>query len=172
MISQTSSGQTFLKRLVIDFDSAPWLRVMDGVLIRILKRMRALQSVKLDFNTDWEDTTCEIPLPWDERLEGTARDFLLLIREELSHIKMITIGWNAGWTEAGDVETWMVHELKKRNEAWAPPLPRYKKFRRTISPLAIMDTEIAISVVHIEKEFKPKHLQHSLIHLERKHAVF
>ena len=173
MISQTSSGQTFLKRLVIDFDSVPWLRVMDGVLVRILKRMRGLQSVILDFDFNWDGTTEELALPRKyERLESTARDFLLLIREELSHIQEITLEWNGMSSYANKVETWMSHEMKKRNEAWAPPLPRYKKFSRTLSPMSIMDTEIATSVVQLEATLRPKRHEGSLAHLKRKYGVF
>ena len=173
MISQTSSGQTFLKRLVINFDFVPWLRVMDGVLVRILKRMRGLQSLELDFDCNWDDTTFVPTLPRKyERLEATARDFLLLIKEELSHIKEITIEWNEFLTNASKIETWMSHEMKKRNESWAPPLPRYKKFSRTFSPMSIMDTEIATSVVQLEARLRPKRHKGSLAHLKRKCGVF
>ena len=173
MISQTSSGQTFLKRLVIDFNFAPWLRVMDGVLIRILKRMRGLQSVKLDFECDWLEIVNELSLlRGKEQEERAAQDFLLLIKEELSHIKKITIEWEEELEYAGDVETWMSHELEERNEAWAPPLPRYKKFRRTFSPMAIMDVGVAKSVVQREQRFKPENHDRSLFHLKRKYGVF
>lgn len=173
MISQTSSGQTFLKHLVIDFGFVPWLRFMDSVLVRILKRMRGLQSINFDFGRSWDDTTLELTLPEKYgRLEGTARDFLLLIREELSHIKEITIEWNGRSSYASQVETWMSHEMKKRNEAWAPPLPRYKKFCRTFSPMSIMDTEIATSVVQFEESLRPERYEGSLVHLKRKYGVF
>lgn len=173
MISQTSSGQTFLKRLEINFELSPWVRIMDGVLVRILKRMRGLQSVNLDFNWNWIEIVNDLGWLWGkEQEERTARDFLLLIREELFHIKKITIEWYAGLTFVSDVETWMSHELKKRNEAWAPPLPRYKKFRRTFSPMSIIDTEIATSVLHLEEELKPKLSEGRLFHLERKYGVF
>ena len=163
----------FLKRLVINFDFLPWLRVMDGVLVRIPKRMRGLQSVILDFDFEWDRTTEELALPRKyERLESTALDFLLLIREELSHIKEITFEWNGMSSYPSKVETWMSHEMKKRNEAWAPPLPRYKKFCRTLSPLSIMDTKIATSVAQLEERLRPKRSEGSHAYLQRKHGVF
>ena len=173
MISQTSSGQTSLKRLKIDFDLTSWVRVMDGVLVRILKRMRGLQSVNLGFKCTWVDIVDDLHLLGrKERHERTARDLLLLIREELFDIKKVTIGWNGGMTYTSELQAWMSHELKKRNEAWAPPLPRYKKFRRTFSPLSIMDADIATSVVQREEKLRPKRSEGSLAHLERKYAVF
>ena len=69
---------------------------MDGVLLRILKRMHGLQSVALDLSDDLgryflsddhltNKEECQAP---------SARDLLLLVREELSHIKKITMEWS------------------------------------------------------------------------------
>ena len=142
---------------------------MDGALLRILNRMRGLQSVNMEIFFEWDETTRDLPHPrWKERVERTARDFLLLIKEELSHIKKITIGWNDGLAFGTDVEAWMSHELEKRNEAWVPPLPRYRKFRRTFSPMSIMDAKVARSIVQLEEEFKPEHHEHGVL----KYGIF
>ena len=118
MISQTSPAQTFVKYLHIDFGRTAWARVMDGVLLRILKRMRGLQSVILDLAYDWDTIVWEIRYgAEDQRPERKARDFLLLIKEELSHIKVISIEPPKDKTRETPVERWMAHELKKRNEA-------------------------------------------------------
>ncbi|KAK0509522.1 hypothetical protein JMJ35_007916 [Cladonia borealis] len=177
MISQTSSGQKFLKHLQIDFGRVAWMRVMDGVLLRILKRMRGLQSVELDILRDWYDLIPEISFNdeeteiWHER---NARDFLLLVREELSHIKKITMDNQAAhhWLDDTTIIDWMADELKKRNEAWTPPLPPHKEFRRTFSPMSIMDADVAKSVVDFDDEFRSKYHEINLSNLERRCGVF
>ena len=142
---------------------------MDGALLRILNRMRGLQSVNIELIFEWDETTCDLPHPrGKERQERTARDFLLLIKEELSHIKKITIGWSGGLTFGTDIEAWLSHELEKRNEAWVPPLLRYKKFRRTFSPMSIMVAEVATSIAQLEEKFKPENHEHSVL----KYGVF
>ena len=163
-ISQTSSGQTFLKHLQISFGRVASMRAMDGVLLRILKRMQGLQSVELDILRDWEDLDLDKEDPFDGSLEATefwnerkARDFLLLFREELSHIKKITVSQRA--YDSFDDTTiidWMADELEKRNKAWAPPLPSYKNFRRTLSPMSIMDADFAKSVVEFDDKYRSK----------------
>lgn len=157
MVSQTSSGQEFLKQLQIDVDRVAWMRVMDGVLLRILKRMRGLQSVELHMGRNWKyvipdsyslnDNPVATKI-WHQR---TAKDFLILVGEELSHVKKITMSRSKHYP-LGDttIYDWMADELKKRNEAWAPPLPSYKNFRRTVSPMSIMNDQVAKSVLSFE----------------------
>ena len=147
---------------------------MDGVLLRILKRMRELQSVNLKLDEDWADIIRDwSPDNVSKWQKQNARDFLLLIKEELSHIKKITMEWSVEWTfEDPAIVNWMAYELEKRNEAWAPPLPSYKRFRRTFSPMSIMNVEVAKSVVQIDDEFKSKDHEQSLAHLERVYGVF
>ena len=153
---------------------------MDGVLLRILKRMRGLQSLELNILQDWEDLipskdellfdTLEATEIWHER---NARDFLLLVKEELSHIKKITMGRSTyHWFDDTTIIDWMTDELKKRNEDWAPPLPLYKNFRRTISPISIMDADIAGWVVEIDDDFRSKDHEKQLSNLERRRGVF
>ena len=177
MISQTSSGQKFLKQLQIDFGRVAWMRIMDGVLLRILKRMRGLQSVELDIFCDWEDLIPDKEDSTDDSLEATetwhkrhARYFLLLVREELSHIKKITMGRTA-YNSSDDttIIDWMADELKKRNEAWAPPIPSYKNFRRTLSPMSIMAADVAKAFMEVEAEFRSRD---RLDDSENLHGVF
>ena len=184
MISQTSSGQKFVKQLRIDFGRVAWMRVMDGVLLRILKRMRGLQSVELDIYRDWEDL---IPIKedslddsLDDSLKATeiwhernARDFLILVREKLSHIKKITMGCTqyASFDDTTIID-WMTDELKKRNEAWAPPLPSYKNFRRTLSPLAIVDADVAKSVAEFDDKYRFRAQKYGFGDSERLRRVF
>ena len=173
MISQTSSGQTLLKSLHIEIGSMAWVRVMDGVLLRILKRMRGLQSVNQDLEYNWDILVGDLPhrgeKEWQER---TARDFLLLIKEELSHIKEISIGMPKIRTLESPVEPWMAHELEKRNQAWVPPLPTYKKFRRTFSPMSIMNTDVTRTVLLYVRDLRPRDGKGSPAYLERKYGVF
>ena len=176
MISQTSSGQKFLKHLRIDFGRVVWLRVMDGVLLRILKRMRGLQSVELVILENWNELipeTGEFLEETDIWHERNTRDFLLLVREELSHIKKITADLAA---YDGSLDTtiidWMADELKKRNEAWTPPLPPHKEFRITFSPMSIMDGDIANWVVELDGEFRCKYHYLKPSNLERRCGVF
>ena len=181
MISQTSSGQKFLKHLQIDFGRVAWMRVMDGVLLRILKRTRGLQSVELDILCDWKNLIPETGGSFNDTLEETeiwhernARDFLLLVREELSHIKKITMDNQAAhhWLDDTTIIDWMADELKKRNEAWTPPLPSYKEFRRTFSPMSIMDADVAKWVVDFDDGFRSKYHEKNLSNLERRRGVF
>ncbi len=150
------------------------MRVMDGVLLRILKRMRGLQSVNLMIFSYWEDLIQYQPLGSELKGDGEhARKFLLLIKEELSHIKKITMEWIEEYMlDNTGIINWMAHELKKRNEAWAPPLPAYKNFRRTLSPMSIMDAGVAKSVVQLDDELRSKDHEHSIAHLEKVYGVF
>lgn len=66
----------------------------------------------------------------------------------------------------------MAAELKKRNEAWAPPLPSYKNFRRTFSPMSIMDDQVAKSVVQVDEQLRSKDHKHSLADLKGLYGVF
>ena len=135
--------------------------------------MRGLLSVKLHFEYHSVHTVGDFcSLRGKEHQERTARDFLLIIREELSHIKEITMVWNGWLGRKFEVENWMVHELKKRNEAWAAPLPRDKNFRRTFSPMSIVDSGIAKSVIRLEDRHKPKHHVESFTRLEKRYGVF
>ena len=153
---------------------------MDGVLLRILKRMRGLQSVELNFIDDWEEFIPNEGYSRDHTLEEkeilherNARDFLLLVREELSHIKEITTDRADydGYLDTPIID-WMADELKKRNEAWTPPLPPHKEFRRTFSPMSIMDADVAKWVVLFDDDFRSKHHDIKLSDLERRRGVF
>ena len=146
---------------------------MDGVLLCILERMRGLQFVNLELEYYWNVLIkCPPHGGEEEWQERNARDFLLLIKEKLSHIREISIGLLKWSIREGPVETWMSHELKKRNEAWVPPLPTYKKFRRTFSPISVMSTEVTKSVVEAVRYFRPKDHEGSPAYLERKYGVF
>ena len=146
---------------------------MDGVLLCILKRMRGLQSVNLELGYDWNGLIRDPPHGGEEEWqERNARDLLLLIKEKLSHIKEISIGLPKRSIREGPVESWMAHELKKRSEAWVPPLPTYKNFRRTFSPMSIMSTEVTKSVVEAVRDSRPEDHEGSPAYLERKYGVF
>ena len=162
-----------MKYLEIDFGHTAWVRVMEGVLLRILERMRGLQSVVLDLVFDLDSNVWDLRSRKEEKWrERNARDFLLLIKEELSHIKEISIRLPEYKTRESPIEPWMAHELEKRNEAWVPPLLTYKRFRRTFSPMSIMSTEVTKSVVQAVRELRPKDLEGTLAHLQRNYGVF
>ena len=150
---------------------------MDGVLFCILRRMRGLQSVNLELVYSWEDDeglNPDGPVEDQFKREGEdAQNFLLLIKEKLSHIKKVTIEWIGGFVlDHPAIANWMVHELKKRNEAWAPPLPSYKRFRRTVSSMSIVEAEVAKPVVQHDDGFSSKDHEQSLAHLESAYGVF
>ena len=175
MISQTSSGQTFLKHLQIDVNRVAFMRVMDGVVLQILGRLRGLHSVSLKLYGDWAELMSDSSslglLP--KRDNQCARDFLLLIKEELSHIKKISIEWILP-LEGNDakIADWITDELEKRNEAWAPPLPSYKNFRRTLSPLSIMNAEVAQWVVKFDDKHRSKNPKNGFGDSEELRGVF
>ena len=173
MISQTSSGQTFLKHLQIDFGRVACMRVMDGVLLRILRRLHGLHSVSLKL--DWAELMRDPSIRSQPKREKQyARDFLLLIKEELSHIKKITIEWllPPDGNDDAPIADWMTDELEKRNDAWAPPLPSYKNFRRTLSPLSIMDVEVAQSVIKFDDKHRSKNPKNGFGDSEELRGVF
>ena len=99
---------------------------MDGTLLRVLKRMRGLQSVDIKL-ANHSGYLIPDPALGEQFIcdEEDAQDFMLLIKEELSHIKKITLAGSVGGSIFEDPATinWITHELKKRNEAWAPPSP-------------------------------------------------
>ena len=134
--------------------------------------MRGLQSVALDPLSDGDLIPHHRLTNATKWLERNAEEFLLLIRQELSHIKRITMDWSIFWANDLAIIKWMADELDKRNEAWTPPLPSYKKFRRTFSPMSIMDAEVAKSVVDIDDKYRSKDHEENLAHLERLRGVF
>ena len=144
-----------MKHLHIEFGPLAWIRVMDGVLLRILRRLRGLHSVNLDFYGDWQDHIHgRSGRKFSKCVTENARDFLLLIKEELSHIKKITMDWACYEFDDPATICWIADELEKRNKAWAPPLPSYKNFRWTLSPVSIVNTRAARSVVEFSDKYR------------------
>ena len=173
MISQTSSGQKFMKHLHIEIGAVEWIRFMDGVLLRILRRLHGLHSVNLDFHGDWQDHMHD----WSGRnhlkwVSENARDFLLLIKEELSHIKKITMDWACCEFDDPATMCWIADELEKRNKAWAPPLPSYKNFRWTLSPVSIVNARVARSVVEFSDKHRCRGRKYGLVDPESLHGIF
>lgn len=170
MISQTKPGREDLKHLVIDFDNFIFTRFMDGVLPRILRRMRGLQLFEILLDETWEHLLPAKPHDYEESdwPERFARNFLLLTSTELAHIKSITIRFS----KKEHVATWMQLELVQRNNSWkAPPSP-YEKFRRTTTNVSILDSDIVRSVAEDEDDYKSRLDERSPLYLARKYGHF
>jgi len=170
MISQMKPGQEALKHLSIDLDTFNVTRFMDGVLPRLLRRMRGLQTFQISLFETWEHLLPAKPddyteSDWPERF---ARNFLLLTSTELAHIKSITIHFFG----EDHVATWMQLELVQRNNSWkALPSP-YEKFRRTTTNVSILDSDIVRSVAEDDDDYKSKLDERSPLYLARKYGHF
>ena len=173
MLSQTAPGQKHLKRLHIGFTTFALARFMDGVLPRILRRMRGLQELVLTLEESWEDMIPGQPASsynhtdsdWEE---SYARDFLLLLMTELAHVKMICVNV----FKYDRIGSWVAHEFEKRNKIWVAPYPARRKFQRTVSNMSILDSEVAKSVVVMDQEYKSKLDEYSPQFLVRKYGGF
>ena len=159
LISQTTSGQQHLKHVHMCLGCIHVLRFMDGVLPQTLQRMRGLQSLEMELNKargDWYD------------LIPDARHFLLVVKNELTHIKTITLD-HCGKEHA---PRWMKRQLQRRNAAWVPPAPAYMNFRRTTSNAAVFDLDVNKANAQRVEDFKPGQDETSMSYMWRRNSGY
>lgn len=115
LISQTHPGQGRLKTLYIRMGDYVLMRFLDGTFLRVLKRLSGLQSLKLGLGCCFAHlcrTTFKKLLDSVDWTECLGRDFLLLIQNELGHIKDITIeNFFDRNCPSCHITTWVSHEL-------------------------------------------------------------
>lgn len=140
LISQTSPGQIYIKKLDIYLYPIVMMRFLTGVLPRILRRLRGLHQLKLSLADFWD---CYIPDPKALK-NGDAifgRGFMQIIQRELGHIKEITL--NANYLDdESNIADWMAFELQKRNATWTQLLPAHMEYQKTSSTMHYIDNEI------------------------------
>ena len=175
LISQPTPGQQHLKRVHMCLGCVHILRFMDGVLPQILQRMRGLQLLEMELNKaggDWYDLIPDAPSGYDfdddEWASQYARHFLLVVKNELTHIKTVTLD-HCGKEHA---PRWMKRQLQKRNAAWVPPAPAYMNFRRTTSNAAVFDLDVNGANARRAEDFKPGQDETSMSYMEKKFGVF
>ena len=140
LMSQTTPGQTMLRKLVINLGTIVMMRTLTGVLPRILRRLRGLQYIEFRLSDGWGTY---VAAPY--RRDACARfgqGFLRLVERELGHVKTIIIDDDETTDGDEDVSSWMTFELLKRNKAWVPPYSTGKSFSTTSSPLQYFGREI------------------------------
>lgn len=89
LLSQTAPGQKYLRRIEITMGCYIMLRTFDGVLLRVLERLRGLQSVHIEIRGDWEQLMPRKrrTLEWSAHIIG---HLLVLLKNEVAHVKAIT----------------------------------------------------------------------------------
>ncbi|KAF6220879.1 hypothetical protein HO133_002559 [Letharia lupina] len=172
LISQTQPGQERLKKLGIKLTHYVLMVFLEGSLLRILRRLRGLQSLQLQFDEAWGEfipnKSLRIP-DWPERF---GRSFLLLIKNELGHIKAITLPANPWPADAAHISGWISHELEKRNEAWVPPAPAYMNLHRTPSSIFVLDPQIIRLLANAEMFYRRNRDKSRIPCLEDAYGVF
>ena len=167
LISQTQPGQGRLSKLHIRMSHYTLMLFLGGSLLRILRRLRGLQSLKLVVSFDW-DTYIPQSISISDWPERFGHDFLILIREELGHIKVITLDARFRNTTGDTARAYccISHELEKRNKVWAPKPPPYTNLSRTSSNMSRLHPEIVKLITDAEIEYKE--FQNRVSSLEKK----
>ena len=149
---------------------------LGGSLLQILRRLRGLKSLELVLGGRWDDfipTKFSSKSPqitdWPERF---VRDFLLLIKNELGHIKAITLGPSPWTNRTCYISDWILHELEKRNKAWVPPPPAYMNFPRMSSSMSILHSQIIKLLADAEDHYKPERDKKRVSYFEDNYGVF
>ena len=159
LLSQTTPGQTMLRKLRIYLGAIVMMRALTGVLTPILRRLRGLQHIEFKLGDGW-DAHVITQTPNDYAKFGQG--FLRLVKSELGHVKTITIdevneskgnevsseeeeeeeeeddvNYTAGQAAKAQgslLYEVMTFELGKRNKAWVPQSSACESFRTTSSP--------------------------------------
>lgn len=176
LISQTQPGKERVKKVRIELSQYAMMLFLEGSLLRILRKLSGLQSLELELGEGWDtmiptkgSTKSSQIYDWPERF---GRDFLLLVKNELSHIRKITLRPNSWAGDATHIPAWVSYELKKRNRAWVPPPPAYMTFHRTPSSMSVLHSQIIKRIADKEDFFKTKKDVKGVSHLEDAYAVF
>lgn len=152
LMSQTTPGQTMLRKLVINLGTIVMMRTLTGVLPRILRRLRGLQHIEFSLSDGW-GTYVAAPYHGDN-FARFGQGFLRLVERELGHVKTIIIDDDETIEGDEDVSSWMTFELLKRNKAWTPPSSTGKSFSTTSSPLQYFSKEIMENVLAKEHHLR------------------
>ena len=159
LISQTHPGQERLREVSIEMSDRMIMLFMEGLIPQILKRLRALQSVELILeDKEWTPTSCTtIPLKSIKSIRSPSfdrdRDFLLLIKSELAHIKVVTTNHNS--VDKGSCP-WVAKQLQKRNQAWTAPPPVVNRFIRTTCSMTTLDPMVLKNLSKAEVSCRTK----------------
>lgn len=146
LMSQTTPGQTMLRKLIINLGTIVMMRTLTGVLPRILRRLRGLQHIEFRITDGWD---IYVAKPTHNNYAKFGQGFLRLIKSELSHVKTIIIDDEITF-EGDEVTFWMTFELVKRNKAWVPPSSACESFRTTSSPFQYFSMETMEKVLSEE----------------------
>lgn len=125
---------------------------MEGLLPQILKRLRALQSLELTVKRKawtWQSyCSCTTEAQGSHLFD---REFLLLIKRELGHIKTITMtDYGKADNEGEGLCPWILEQLEKRNRAWTPQLAGGNRFVRTTCAMTTLNPVVFSSIGEIE----------------------
>ena len=152
---------------------------MGGSLLRILRRLHDIQLLELQLVDGWQEFVPNYnngrpkessgDVDWPEHF---GRDFLLLIKNELGHIKVITLRPDPETFNKAHIPKWILHELEKRNKAWVSPPPAYLNFHRTTSNMSVVHLEIIKKIAETEGRYKPERHTQSVSYLEINYGVF
>ena len=153
MISQTRPGQNRLRKVRIEMDNNNMVELfMEGLIPRILERLRALQSLELMFNGNdkgWASGAFPNTSTRGRCCRLFCRRFLLVIRTELAHVRVVTTGHDN--VDEGPCQ-WVLDQLQRRNRAWTPLPPGVNHFTRTICTMKGWNpTAIAIALDVVDK---------------------
>ena len=142
LISQTSPGQEMLRKLKICIGPIIMMRLLSGILPRILRRMHGLQQLQISLGEDWNNDSRGDQKESIEECKPLAQGMLRIIKRDLGYIKEITVTDTGYHNVDAMIVRLMNYELAKRNEAWTAPLPAYKDFRRTSSSMLYVETDM------------------------------
>lgn len=165
-------GEKLLKKIKLTLAGYGMLRMFDGVLVSILKRLRSLKSVHLVIVHDWNFFAPDT----EEEIDGPAyivRHLLTLLKNELGHVKSIT--YDDVFSDLDNYEglsPWMACELEKRNDSWLPLGPACRGFQRTTSTIWQLDPGVIKNITLLEEAFKTNENHVSVSYLEQKYGVF
>ena len=153
LISQTSPGQKRLRSVSVEMSKHMIMLFLEGLIPKILKRLQALKSLELIVKKkSW--TWASFDSCTTEKGRGSHlfdREFLLLIKSQLGHIKTITTT-NYGTADNADEGPcpWIVEQLEKRNRAWTQQLARENRFVRTTCTMTTLEPMILDQLSGIE----------------------
>lgn len=166
LISQTSPGQERLKRVSVEMSYHIIMLFMEGLVPKILKRLRALQSLELIVKIkDWTWASCYSgPTGRSRGDHPFDRDFLLLIKSQLGHVKTIKTKYynTENALDSADEDNsdedepdegrceWVLEQLQNRNRAWTPQTPGDNRFVRTTCTMTALDPGVLSNISDIE----------------------
>ena len=134
-LSQTRPGQERLRSVSVEMSYHMIVVFYKGLIPQILKRLRALQSLKLIIKKKAWTWASFDPMSTDrgKDIHDFDCEFLDLIKTQLGHIRKITMTTMTKYGKADDAEIgpcpWFLEQLEKRNRAWTPQSSARKSIR-------------------------------------------